>query len=213
MKFLKNIGFYFLCFLAFLVYNNVLSALSAFVVFGVSELLVALAMLVVGALMLFGYWKWYKHQPSIELKESIFNRYTWLPILLYVIYFLIETFFPFENSNNQNTIIQMAQQVPLITGVMVVFSAPIVEELFFRGFLAKYLFAHQDATWKSVLYVLVSGTIFSLAHGPSTIPQFLLYFSMGAIFALAYLARKDIRYPMAIHMVNNLIGFIFIIAA
>ena len=42
------------------------------------------------------------------------------------------------------------------------------------------------------------------------IEEFIIYFIMGSIFALAYLTKEDIRYAIALHIANNLIASLLI---
>ncbi|MFX3914305.1 type II CAAX prenyl endopeptidase Rce1 family protein, partial [Streptococcus suis] len=52
------------------------------------------------------------------------------------------------------------------------------------------------------MYLAATGSLFSLVHMPTTIPQFLIYFTMGLNIGWLYLIRRDIRYPIALHMLN-----------
>lgn len=84
--------------------------------------------------------------------------------------------------------------------------APILEELVFRGFLTKYFFKED----KKFLRLLVASTIFSLPHLPLfnlaqfSLVEFSIYFSLGAIFYLAYARRGNIRDAIIVHLLNNI---------
>ena len=99
----------------------------------------------------------------------------------------------------------------LFAFIFVVFLAPILEELLTWGFLAKFLFPDQNSLAKILLYLTVSASFFSLLHMPGNLVQFLVYFILGAIFGLGYLAKKDLRYSMGLHLANNLIAFVLIV--
>ena len=80
-----------------------------------------------------------------------------------------------------------------------------------RGFLAKFLFPDQKSLVKILIYLTLSSSLFSLLHMPGNLVQFLVYFILGAIFGLGYLAKKDLRYAMGLHLANNLIAFVLVV--
>ncbi|HGL8793205.1 TPA: lysostaphin resistance A-like protein, partial [Streptococcus suis] len=89
--------------------------------------------------------------------------------------------------------------------------APILEELIFRGLLATYFFPKMVDMKAVGIYLAVTGSLFSLVHMPTTILQFLIYFTMGLNLGWLYLIRRDIRYPIALHMLNNGISYLMIL--
>jgi membrane protease YdiL (CAAX protease family) len=85
--------------------------------------------------------------------------------------------------------------------------APIGEEMFFRGFLYRALRKRFDVTPA----VLISAAVFGLAHVyPLVIP---VIFVDGVILALIYEKRHSLLACMAAHAMNNLIIFLFLLAA
>ena len=76
--------------------------------------------------------------------------------------------------------------------------------------MAKYLFSKQETLGQTLLYIALSSSLFSFLHLPSSLGQFLTYFIMGSIFALAYLTKEDIRYAIALHIANNLVASLLI---
>lgn len=137
-------------------------------------------------------------------------RTVWFPLLAYVLLLLIEWFFPFPSSDNQKMVEAVVKLTPLTSFFAVVVFAPILEELLFRGILASFFFPKMEKIKSYALYLGVSSFLFSLAHGPATLPQFFIYFAMGAIFAWLYLV-KGLRYAMACHIFNNALGFYLIL--
>ncbi|MBS8104293.1 CPBP family intramembrane glutamic endopeptidase, partial [Streptococcus suis] len=98
---------------------------------------------------------------------------------------------PISESQNQTLVIQFVSAYPLVSFLSVVIFAPILEELIFRGLLATYFFPKM-ADMKAVgIYLAVTGSLFSLVHMPTTIPQFLIYFTMGLNLGWLYLIRRD----------------------
>ncbi|HEM5989722.1 TPA: CPBP family intramembrane metalloprotease [Streptococcus suis] len=157
-------------------------------------------------------WKYIYPRHSVDYRVTVswFHKIQW-PILLYVAFFIFQFIVPVPESENQKLVIEFVSAYPLIAFSSVVVFAPILEELIFRGFLATYFFPKLSDVKSVLLYVLVSGTLFSFVHGPATLPQFLIYFTMGVIFAWIYLVKQDIRYPMALHMLNNGISYLMIV--
>lgn len=88
--------------------------------------------------------------------------------------------------------------------------APIVEELFFRGFILDKLYNIQK---KPIIPILYSSFLFSLIHfNPFNTLNFgftlLLIFLLGICLGLIYVATKNILYPILFHIVCNLIVYI-----
>ena len=157
-------------------------------------------------------WKYVYPRQSVDYRvtASWFHKIQW-PILLYIAFFIIQFIVPVPESENQKLVIEFVSAYPLIAFSSVVIFAPILEELIFRGFFATYFFPKM-ADMKAVgIYLFVSGSLFSLVHMPATLPQFLIYFTMGLNLGWLYLIKRDIRYPMALHMLNNGISYLMIV--
>ncbi|KXT85742.1 Membrane-bound protease, CAAX family [Streptococcus sp. DD11] len=166
-------------------------------------------LILLSILYAFCLWKWYKLDDwSLEVEESRLKVWAWLPALLLAAFILIQTFISFETSNNQSQLEEMIRTAPIFTFVYSVVVAPVLEEFLFRGFLAKYFFPKQKKAWQTLLYLAVSSILFSRLHGPTTTAQFLVYFYMGITLGLAYVTKKDLRYPILLHMINNLSVFL-----
>ncbi len=82
-----------------------------------------------------------------------------------------------------------------------VVAAPIVEEFLFRKLLLDRIVPYGQ-----LLAVLLSGTLFGLAHG--NFFQFFYAFALGVIFAYVYLRTGRLRYTVALHMLINFLGSI-----
>lgn len=211
MKILKNIGWFVLAFLSFImVYSFIqgiaLVALGAGApIYGVLPLYILLA----GVYCYFVY-KWYKMSP-VTIGTTGFNRYIWLPALVLVLVIVAQNFLPNDPSVNQQMLEQMTHNQPLFSFFMIVVFAPLTEELTFRGMLARYVFPQQDNIKQTALFLLVSTIIFALVHFPGTPQQFLVYASLGFSLGLAYISKGGLAYSIALHALNNLIGFLMII--
>ena len=90
----------------------------------------------------------------------------------------------------------------LLNIAMVVFAAPVVEELLYRKMLIDRIAAYGDG-----VSVVVSGLLFGLAHG--NFSQFFYAFGLGALFAYVYIKTGHIGYTFGFHMFFNLIGGVF----
>lgn len=84
------------------------------------------------------------------------------------------------------------------------FLAPIFEELIFRGIFMNYFF-NKDNRLNNILAVLVSGCIFGFAHEMSFDFTWIMYSALGCCLSFTYMHFRDIRYSVALHMMNNLI--------
>ena len=166
---------------------------------------------ILASLYSFAMWKWYQKDLKLEIKNTKLTSSIWLPSVLLLAFIIFQQLVPIESSANQNTAVQLIQQQPAFAFLYMVIFAPILEELLTRGFLAKFLFPDQNSLAKILLYLTVSASFFSLLHMPGNLVQFLVYFILGAIFGLGYLAKKDLRYSMGLHLANNLIAFVLIV--
>ena len=83
----------------------------------------------------------------------------------------------------------------LIQAVMI---APVIEELFFRGFLLTYLKTHVK-TWPAIL---ISAAVFAVAH--QNLDSVLPLWVLGIVLGVAYEHTGSILLPMGIHACFNL---------
>ena len=93
----------------------------------------------------------------------------------------------------------LQKQAPWLMFFLAVLVAPIAEEILFRGFLFKLL-----APYGGKFYILVSGLLFSLFH--ININQIPFAFVTGVFLAYLMYRTGDIRIPIFIHFVTNLIS-------
>ena len=188
--FFTNFGLYILVLLA---YFYIFSAIVLFTMGSLtgrtSQLLILPIFVILASLYSFAMWKWYQKDLKLEIKNTKLTSSIWLPSALLLAFIIFQQLVPIESSANQNTAV----------------------ELLTRGFLAKFLFPDQNSLAKILLYLTVSASFFSLLHMPGNLVQFLVYFILGAIFGLGYLAKKDLRYSMGLHLANNLIAFVLIV--
>lgn len=153
----------------------------------------------------------YKNKEIVLTDISpILLHFAW-PILLFIGLLAVQFLFPMGNSRNQQLLIELIRGYPLVAGMMIVIVAPIMEEWLFRGFLAKYLFPQIKGNGQLFLYMLVSGVLFSLVHGPTEVSHFLIYFTMGVILAWLFMVKRDLRHSIALHAANNLLSFLMIL--
>jgi len=79
--------------------------------------------------------------------------------------------------------------------------APILEELIFRGVIfnaLKRVFPH------ALFPLLISGIAFGVWH--FNVVQSVYTAAMGIILAMVYEKTRDLKYPIAIHMMNNMLS-------
>ncbi|MBY5035581.1 CPBP family intramembrane metalloprotease [Streptococcus gallolyticus] len=135
----------------------------------------------------------------------------WGPLALYVFFMVLQILFPVKASNNQQAVMEFITAIPIPAFFNVVVLGPILEEYIFRGLLRGYFFPEIRGMKQAMMYCLVSSILFSLIHMPNTVLHFFIYGTMGFAFSWLYLAKNDLRYPIALHMLNNLLSFISIL--
>ncbi|MGE9290127.1 MAG: CPBP family intramembrane glutamic endopeptidase [Puniceicoccales bacterium] len=93
----------------------------------------------------------------------------------------------------------------LVMGVMVVITAPISEELVFRGFLYRFLRDRGPAR----LALIFSALLFALLH--ASLHSFLPLLFIGLLLAKLYEDTRDIRIPILFHLFFNLFSYLNLI--
>ena len=210
MKTLKNIGWFALAFLSFLmVYSFIQGVGLAALILGAPVYVAVPIYVLLAAIFTFVTYKWYK-TGTVTIEKTALNKYIWLPALVWILVIVVENFLPNDPSVNQQMVDQLAQDQPLFTFFMAVVFAPLTEELTFRGMLARYVFPQQDNIKQTALFLLVSTIIFALVHFPTTPQQFLVYSALGLSMGLAYINKGGLAYSMGLHALNNLISFVMI---
>jgi membrane protease YdiL (CAAX protease family) len=89
---------------------------------------------------------------------------------------------------------------PLLIFLVVGISAPIVEEIIFRGGIISFWLKKFP-----LVGVAVSSLIFGVAHGPTNMISFLIYGLMGLVLSLAYYKTERLEVSIGIHFLNNLL--------
>ena len=211
MKLLKNFGWFFLAFLSFLfIYGIVLSMAVEALKLGASAYAVTLLYVALAGVYVYYVYKWYRKTP-VSIAVSGFNRFIWLPALVWFLSIVVQFFLPNDPSVNQQTATDLTLTQPLFSFFATVIFAPLTEELIFRGMLARYLFPKQDSSKQTLIFLLVSSALFALIHFPGDVQQFFVYFSLGFSLGLAYISRKGLVYSISLHALNNLVSFLMIL--
>ena len=210
MKTLKNIGWYSLAFLSFLmVYSFIQGVGLAALILGAPSYVAVPVYVLLAGIFTFVTYKWYK-TGTVTIEKTALNKYIWLPALVWALAIVAQFFLPNDPSVNQQTAEQLTHNQPLFAFFMIVVFAPLTEELIFRGMLACFLFPKQDNVKQTALFLLVTSIIFALVHFPGTPLQFLVYASLGFSMGLAYINKGGLAYSMGLHALNNLISFVMI---
>lgn len=211
MKTLKNIGWFALAFLSFImIYTFIQGVGVAAMKLGAPDYVFVPVYVLLAGIFTFVTYKWYK-TGTVTIEKTALNKYIWLPALVLALVIVAQFFLPNDTSVNQQLVEELTHNQPLFSFFMVVVFAPLTEELTFRGMLARYVFPQQDNIKQTVLFLLVSSIIFALVHFPGTPQQFLVYGSLGFSLGLAYISKGSLAYSMSLHALNNLIGFLMIV--
>ena len=112
---------------------------------------------------------------------------------------------------NQSNIQSTFQEQPLLIAVFACIIGPLVEELFFRQILLRYLRKNLP-TWLSVFLV---GLAFALTHMHSlSLSEWVGavgYLGGGLAFSIIYVKEKEnIYYPLLVHMLGNSLALIIL---
>ena len=141
----------------------------------------------------------------------------WLFLILMTVAFgfvseLLRQFFGLVGQGlNQSNIQSTFQEQPLLIAVFACVIGPLVEELFFRQILLRYL-RKSLPSWLSILLV---GIVFALTHmhnvSLSEWVGAVGYLGGGLAFSIIYVKEKEnVYYPLLVHMLGNSLSFIIL---
>ena len=151
-------------------------------------------------------------------RKFIFGVLTgWLFLILMTVIFgfvseMLRQFFGLVGQGlNQSNIQSTFQEQPLLIAVFACVIGPLVEELFFRQILLRYL-RKSLPTWLSVFLV---GLAFALTHMHSlSLSEWVGavgYLGGGLAFSIIYVKEKEnIYYPLLVHMLGNSLALIIL---
>ena len=151
-------------------------------------------------------------------RKFIFGVLTgWLFLILMTVVFgfvseMLKQFFGLDGQGlNQSNIQSSFQEQPILIAVFACIIGPLVEELFFRQILLRYL-RKSLPTWLSVFLV---GLAFALTHMHSLdLSEWVGavgYLGGGLAFSIIYVKEKEnIYYPLFVHMLGNSLSFIIL---
>ena len=151
-------------------------------------------------------------------RKFIFGVLTgWLFLILMTVVFgfvseMLRQFFGLVGQGlNQSNIQSTFQEQPLLIAVFACIIGPLVEELFFRQILLRYL-RKSLATWLSVFLV---GLVFALTHMHSlSLSEWVGavgYLGGGLAFSIIYVKEKEnIYYPLLVHILSNSLSLIIL---
>ena len=141
----------------------------------------------------------------------------WLFLILMTVIFefvseMLRQFLGLDGQSlNQSNLQSTFQDQPLLIAVFACIIGPLVEELFFRQILLRYL-RKSLATWLSIFLV---GLAFALTHMHSlSLSEWVgavVYLGGGLAFSIIYVKEKEnIYYPLVVHMIVNSLSFIIL---
>lgn len=145
----------------------------------------------------------------LSLKEINWRRLVAITSLNLVIFFLGDLLGYFVGQlthnatmENQDALNKMFIHVPTYLYLVVAgFIIPIMEEIIFRGLLAKVLFGKYFK-----MGLVISSLLFMAGHSAFTLQTIVVYGIMSAGLAITYYKTKHIEYSMGVHILNNSIA-------
>jgi hypothetical protein len=116
----------------------------------------------------------------------------------------------------------------LATGIVILFTTPLQamgEEFAFRGYLMQAFGSMTDAIarsfdaspqvarrWAQGVALLLTSSLFALAHGTQNFPLFFDRFAFGLIAGIVVIVVGGLEAGIALHILNNLLAFGFAVA-
>lgn len=103
---------------------------------------------------------------------------------------------------NQQTMVTVQDQVPVLSFIIFLLNASIVEEVFYREVL-------WDRLSKPFVQLLLTSFLFSLVHHPSSVITWFIYGSLGVTLGLVRL-KTDVLMSTLVHLSWN--GAVFLLS-
>ncbi len=179
----------------------------------ISEVLAfAITLIVEISLLQYVLRKYHLHWKDLGLKRFKFWKAVGLIVGFYVLFsaiitaafFVLQSLLPqLDLSAQQQTGFETAHGKLEITAgfIVIVVLAPILEELFFRGFLFPAFIKKCGPIWAA----LISSAIFGLLHFQTNVSIYT--FTLGLFLCYLYYKLKSVIPGIALHMLNNFIAF------
>lgn len=99
---------------------------------------------------------------------------------------------------------ETAEYLPLLW-VAIIIAAPLIEELFFRGFLFEGL---RDSRIGAIGAVLVTSIVWAAIHVQYEMFQMVMIGTLGVLLGIAKIKTRSLYIPLAMHSLNNLIAMV-----
>lgn len=107
-------------------------------------------------------------------------------------------------AENQAGLLSMWKRSKWLMNLDVWIIAPVIEECLFRGLYTNYFLGMQNKAVKGLLMVF-SSLIFGLMHTYTFDLSLVMYSTLGMVLMGAHTYFKDIRIPLAFHVINNIL--------
>lgn len=155
------------------------------------------------AFLSFLLWFW-KHYGMPKRNMSWIERGVWLlgslGVMVSIALAMSVTLSGIET--NQQTMVTVQDQVPVLSFIIFLLNASIVEEVFYREVL-------WDGLSKPFAQLLLTSFLFSLAHHPSSMMTWFIYGSLGVTLGLVRL-KTDVLMSTLVHLSWN--GVVFLLS-
>lgn len=104
-----------------------------------------------------------------------------------------------DNENGLNAIVDQSNIfIAIMTlGIFI----PVIEECIFRGILIKVIFHKKQ--WLGVVFSII---LFTIAHNPTSLTEYIIYGIPAIIYSIIYYKTQRIELPIIIHVINNFLG-------
>jgi membrane protease YdiL (CAAX protease family) len=176
---------------------------------------------IIFTLLVMWLFRWYyqkrsyeQNQYHFELRDILINIAWFIGIRLAVVIFsaIMKAIYNKTSSANDKILMNQLKELQhinistvialLFFLIVIIFVAPYLEELLFRGIFKETIFKNTAF----LLPLIVSSLIFSSLHASTNVISFIMYMVMGLCFYMAYNRRKNIKDSMMVHMINNAVA-------
>ncbi|MCL0330837.1 CPBP family intramembrane glutamic endopeptidase [Apilactobacillus xinyiensis] len=122
--------------------------------------------------------------------------------------YIFETHVIFSGNSNTNNTDSLLGSYTIPFFILLTLFGPICEEITVRGIFFSY-FAISNSIYNKFLLIFANGFLFMILHGSILDVNAIMYFITGIILSVVFVAFKNIKYSIFMHVALNLIEGIF----
>lgn len=142
-----------------------------------------------------------------KLRWKLFGIFTAISVVALVAQVVVSVLLPGDQEGDISSQVNSFDTTTLVLALIVLVTTPLQaagEEYVFRGYLMQAVGSLTRSKW---IALLVTSTLFALAHGVQNFPLFFDRFTFGLIAGWLVIRTGGLEVGIAMHILNNFLAF------